>query len=101
MLFSQFITNRLETLEHASRGFGNQITERSLYSGLPKQFQEPVEFAQLIDWGLTTGLLQELDAGIGRRFSLNRRQISFWRRRANGERPTAGYTSQGSNTRHS
>lgn len=87
MLFSQFIVDRLQTLTRASRGYGDQISERSLYEALMPRLNDPAQFASLISWGLATGLLTELTSEQGRRFGVNRAVLACWRTRANGESP--------------
>ncbi len=87
MLFSQFIVDRLQLLTQATRGYGDQITERSLYEALAPGLSDPAEFAPLLEWGLTTGLLTELNTAKGRMFGIDRNAISPWRSRANGESP--------------
>ena len=92
MLFNQFILERLELLEKAARGFGDQITERSLYEAIPRSMQDAAQFSVLVDWGLTTGVLEELSSGIGRRFRIHRRALAQWRLLANGEPPATDHT---------
>ncbi len=85
MLFNLFVLNQLELLERATRGYGDEITERSLYDALSDESRDAEGFAVLIEWALITGLLVEVTAVVGRRFRVNRATLPELRRRANGE----------------
>ncbi len=85
MRFSIFLVERLELLERAMRGYGHEITERALYEALSAVLPQTEDFAVLIEWGLVTGLLMEIDSVVGRRFRINRPALTALRQRANGE----------------
>lgn len=85
MLFSLFLLGRLSLLEKAARGYGDRISEKALYEALGCDLPATEDFAVLIEWGLTTGMLIESPAIVGRQFRIDRRVLPLLRRRANGE----------------
>ncbi|MFK7966158.1 MAG: hypothetical protein AB8C46_19525 [Burkholderiaceae bacterium] len=85
MLFSQYILSRLTLLDNATKGFGDQIQERSLYEQLMETTEDAAEAVQLIKWGLTMRFLIARSSSPSGGFSIDRSVISPWRSRSNGE----------------
>lgn len=88
MLFTEFILNRMETLERATHGYGRRISERALFETLTEQGMPIDEFLVLMQWGVLSGLLCESEHADGRRYEVHRESMAAWRARANGETGT-------------
>jgi len=85
MLFSQYILSRLDILDVATKGFGRQIQERTLYDQLVDVTHDSAEAVQLIKWGLATRFLLARGSSLSGGFSIDRTVIAPWRSKSNGE----------------
>lgn len=85
MLFSQYILSRLNILDAATKGFGRQIQERTLFDQLLEVTDDSAEAVQLIKWGLATRFLLARGSSLSGGFCIDRAVIAPWRSKSNGE----------------